>query len=229
MTAGAAAAGAEAALPTVLAALLPAPERLRAVPGAPGHDPVLLEAAASACAALVAAAAADGVTLLAVSGHRDVARQTAIWNRKMHARRGQGMSASEALDDVLVYSAPPGWSRHHWGTDVDVVGGALADHARLEPDDWERGGACAEAAVWLAAHAADFGFLRPYDRRRRGHDAEPWHWSFAPIARQALRALAALDWRPWLATEPYAGARLVAERAPELFQRYVLEVADELR
>ncbi|HEX6397833.1 MAG TPA: M15 family metallopeptidase, partial [Steroidobacteraceae bacterium] len=82
--------------------------------------------------AMRAAAAADGIDLVAFSSFRDFDRQLAIWNgkfrgeRPMQDRAGKpldpgSLSAAERVAAILWWSALPGASRHHWGTDFDVM------------------------------------------------------------------------------------------------------------
>src|SRR5688572_32862693 len=82
--------------------------------------------------AMRAAAAADGIDLVAFSSFRDFDRQLTIWNEKftgfraMQDRQGAPLEAlkltpRERVEAILWWSALPGASRHHWGTDVDVM------------------------------------------------------------------------------------------------------------
>ena len=73
-----------------------------------------------------------GLDLLPISSYRDFARQVTLWNRKWRGERPLYDRAGRALDHtslrepdlvdaILCWSAIPGGSRHHWGSDVDVV------------------------------------------------------------------------------------------------------------
>src|SRR5688572_23302102 len=88
--------------------------------------------AAAPFLAMRAAAAADGIDLVAFSSFRDFDRQLGIWNgkfrgeRPMQDRQGRPLdvarlTAAERLAAILWWSALPGTSRHHWGTDFDVL------------------------------------------------------------------------------------------------------------
>ena len=112
-----------------------------------------------------------------MSSFRDFSRQLTIWNGKFSgettdARRGRASPSSRALvreeriDTILLWSALPGASRHHWGTDVDLVDRAR-DRAGL-PGTADAAGVRAGWAVspgspsgWTT-HAARFGFFRPF-------------------------------------------------------------------
>ena len=93
---------------------------------------VLHPQAAQAFLALRREAAAAGLDVAVASGFRDFERQLGIWNDKYLGRRalldpaGQPLDASvmsepERIRAILHWSALPGASRHHWGTDRKSV------------------------------------------------------------------------------------------------------------
>ncbi len=184
------------------------------------------------------AALAAGFALRPVSGFRDFDRQIAIWNGKWSGARPLNDAAGRALDAsllspaarvdaILRWSALPGASRHHWGTDVDVVdANAIAPGSRvtLEAEEYEPSGPFGRLAAWLEDHAARFGFFRPYRGRRSGVQAEPWHFSFAPVAEPARRGLDLEVLRAALSAAPLLGAEEVLGRLPALHARYVAAI-----
>ena len=91
---------------------------------------------------------------------------------------------------ILLWSALPGASRHHWGTEIDVIDRAAlrpGQHAQLIPAEYCAEGVFGGLDRWLTEHAGAFGFFRPYDRDRGGVQPEPWHLSFAPVSVQRCR------------------------------------------
>jgi hypothetical protein len=84
------------------------------------------------------AARADGVRLVATSGFRTIAEQATLY-----ARLGPGIAA------------PPGASRHHDATELDIAVGPAGSAPHR----------------WLQAHAPAFGFIQRYSW-------EPWHWGY---------------------------------------------------
>src|SRR5579859_3847459 len=85
--------------------------------------------------ALREAARAAEIDLQVVSAFRDFNRQLAIWSGKFSGARplldaaGQPLNHSELyesalIDAILIWSALPGASRHHWGSDFDVIDAA---------------------------------------------------------------------------------------------------------
>ena len=200
---------------------------------------VLHREAAAALLALRAAAANDGIELVLVSAFRDFDHQLAIWNGKFRGERllldahshpvaVADLTAAERVAAILVWSALPGASRHHWGTDCDVIDRrALHPGARPEllSTHFEPGGCYGELAAWLAEHAQHYGFFRPYDCDRGGVQPEPWHLSFAPVAEPALRAMSVELLVEALAGRQLEGGEVLSTQLPQLFERYVRAVA----
>ena len=195
--------------------------------------------AAQAFVALRAAAATAGLDLAAASSFRDFERQLAIWNGKYRGQRPlldpQGthldarvMSPAEIVRAILHWSALPGASRHHWGTEIDVVDQAAlgpGQRAELVPAEYAADGVFGALDRWLTEHAGSFGFFRPYDRDRGGVQPEPWHLSFAPVSSAALGALTVEVLRQALAGADLAGAEAVWPQLGEIHERYVRAVA----
>ena len=189
------------------------------------------------------AALDDGIDMLPVSSFRDFGQQLRIWNAKYNGERtlldrnsqpliAAALEPAERVAAILVWSALPGASRHHWGSDFDVIDGRTMPppgQVELLDADFAAGGRYVALDDWLRAHAADFGFFRPYDRDRGGVQPEPWHLSFAPLATPALAAMTPEMLRASLSQAPLAGADIVLERLPELFERYVVAVAEAPR
>jgi LAS superfamily LD-carboxypeptidase LdcB len=200
-------------------------------------DPVcsLHEHAASPFLNLRRAASAEGFDLIAVSSYRDFDRQLAIWNAKfdgaspLYDASGRALDAArlpppERVDAILLWSALPGASRHHWGTDVDLIDrGAVAAGYRVQLStvEFTPPGPFARLAEWLESTASRFGFFRPYRGTLSGVQPEPWHFSFAPVAESARRALNATVLREALAAANLSGKEAVLERLDELHARYV--------
>jgi LAS superfamily LD-carboxypeptidase LdcB len=195
--------------------------------------------AARAFLALREAAAGDGLDLAAASSFRDFDRQLAIWNDKYLGRRPlidpnsatldpAVMTAPEIVRAILHWSALPGASRHHWGTEIDVIDRAALSGGRqpqLLPAEYSADGVFARLDRWLSKHAEGFGFFRPYDRDRGGVQPEPWHLSFAPISGAALSALTVEVLRQALEGVDLAGAEAVGPQLEAIHARYVRAVA----
>ncbi len=145
-----------------------------------------------------AAAMKEGIRLSIVSATRNFYRQKQIWEAKWRGERllEGGESAPVAYPDpaqralaILRYSSMPGTSRHHWGTDIDLV---ALDNAFFEEGEGKK------IYDWLIANASAYGYCQPYtrkgDERPTGYEEEKWHWSYLPLsatltqlAREQLR------------------------------------------
>lgn len=184
------------------------------------------------------AALREGIDLEIASGFRDFDRQLTIWNEKFSGARplydaaGQPLDAAALppaarIEAILRWSALPGASRHHWGTDVDLIDRkpiAAGHRLRLTPDEYELGGPFEPLAAWLDRHAARFGFFRPFRGVLSGVQAEPWHYSFAPVAESARRSLSPAMLFEAISAAPMFGKDEVLERLDEWHARFVLRV-----
>jgi LAS superfamily LD-carboxypeptidase LdcB len=184
------------------------------------------------------AATAAGIDLVAASSFRDFGRQVFLWNRKWRGeqpltdRDGQAIDTA-ALDDaqkvdaILCWSAIPGGSRHHWGTDVDVIDAAAMPpgyQVQLVPAEYAKGGVFGRLAGWLDANMERFGFHRPYATAGSGAGVEPWHLSYWPVSSAALAALTLPLLRGAVAASDMLGKAQVLERLPEIYTRFILAV-----
>jgi LAS superfamily LD-carboxypeptidase LdcB len=188
--------------------------------------------------ALRAAAALDGIDLVAFSGFRDFDRQLAIWNgkfrgeRPMQDRAGRpldvhSLSPAERVTAILWWSALPGASRHHWGTDFDVMDAAALPPAyklQVVPAEYQAGGPFERLTAWLDRHMHAFGFFRPFATDRGGVSPEPWHLSHAPVAARAQAALNVDGLRAVLAAAPIEGKADVLAGLERHFANYVVNV-----
>ncbi|MBP7548329.1 MAG: M15 family metallopeptidase [Corallincola sp.] len=200
-------------------------------------NPRLHPAAADALRAMATAAAADGLHLAIASGFRDYQRQALIWNGKWDGSRPladgpRPQDEQQRLHAILRWSALPGSSRHHWGSDLDLFASNLlptGTSLQLEPWEYQPGGHQHPLWQWLQRHAAEFGFFWPYDRERGGVAAEPWHLSFGDIARPALAALTPACVAAALLRQPLLGQTTILQALPELLTRYCYNINPEGR
>jgi LAS superfamily LD-carboxypeptidase LdcB len=184
------------------------------------------------------AALADGFDLVPQSSFRDFSRQLMIWNQKFSGVRPtvdaaglpldtSKLDATERIAAILLWSALPGASRHHWGTDVDLIDRhavARGFAVQLTPQEFAPGGPFAALSEWLTGNAARFGFFRPFRGVLSGVQPEPWHFSFAPIAENARRRLTAGVLHRAIAAAPLLGKDAVLARLDELHARYVAAI-----
>lgn len=190
-------------------------------------------------------AAIEGFDLTAISTFRPFHEQLQIWNNKATGKRAllndageplpfDKLSKEEIVFRILRWSALPGVSRHHFGTDIDVIDKkALTDPAyrvQLVPSEYAKGGIFGELSSWLDKRISDreaFGFYRPYDVDRGGVAPEMWHLSFRPIADEYLSEFSFEVFKKFLESDAYEKMELrdiVLEHAETIYQRYVVNV-----
>ncbi|MCL4104385.1 UNVERIFIED_CONTAM: hypothetical protein GTU68_047347 [Idotea baltica] len=195
---------------------------------------------AQAYALLCADATRAGFKLEIASSFRSFERQRAIWNgkacgdRAVHDDAGNPvamaeMSCAQQLHAILRFSALPGTSRHHWGTDVDIYDAAAVEPGycvQLTPQEVAPGGVFDSFHCWLDSKiAADtsHGFYRPYARDRGGVAPERWHLSYRPVASVCAQKMSTeVLQRCWDSCEGELLLRAeINAQLPELFARYV--------
>ncbi|RKP56321.1 D-alanyl-D-alanine carboxypeptidase family protein [Cohnella endophytica] len=152
------------------------------------------KAAAKALESLFAAAKKDGIELKAVSGYRSYATQKSIFDNNA---KNKGEEVANRT------SARPGQSEHQTGLAMDIssasVGYAL-----------EESFAKTKEGKWLAAHAADHGFIIRFLKGKEsitGYSYEPWHVRYVgkDIAKDIMKKKVTLEEYLDSAAETLAG------------------------
>jgi LAS superfamily LD-carboxypeptidase LdcB len=182
-------------------------------------------------------AASAGFILKVASSYRSFERQLLIWNNKARGQRPvlndvgevidiNSLSARDKVFAILRWSALPGASRHHWGTDVDVYGSVHIDldyQVQLTVAETRGDGPFAEFHRWLNDELAqgNSGFFRPYARDRGGIAPEPWHLSYAPLATIFSRQLTQDLLREQLVQTDLELKQTVLDNLDEIFQRFI--------
>ncbi len=191
--------------------------------------------AVDAFLAMQQAAKVAGFDLQPASTFRDFDRQLAIWNGKFRGERpvldkdSHPIDVSQ-LDDaarceaILRWSALPGASRHHWGSDLDIYDPSLLPaQAKLQLEPWEylAGGYFYPLTQWLDTHMVEFGFYRPFSEDTGGVAAEPWHLSYRPLAQAAEHLLTpAILLEAWQ-SQDVAGSEWLIRHLPMIFSRFI--------
>jgi len=193
---------------------------------------------AAAFLAMRAAAGHDGIDMLPIASWRPFEAQARNWNRKFSGQatlydcRGRArdygtLAPPDIARAILDWTGLPGATRRHWGTDIDVFDRAAHPpgyRTKLLPDETDPDGVYARLHAWLDAHAARFGFFRPYRTRRRGMCPAPWHLSYAPSAQVALAAIDIDMVARAVQGADLLGRELVLEMLPDIFRDHVLDV-----
>ncbi len=142
------------------------PEDLTVVGRFRGREIRLRHSAAQQLKAMLAAAEADNIRLVPISGFRSIQDQNYLFFQLAQAR---SLRPEERAD----VSAPPGYSEHHTGYAVDL-GDRAAPATDLTPNFDKTPG-----FKWLATHAARYGFELSFPQDNpQGISYEPWHWRY---------------------------------------------------
>ena len=202
----------------------------------PGH--FLHHDVVTAYRALIEKAAEEGIGLRMASGFRSFDRQLVIWNAKARGERpvvdSEGkplaiatLSERKQVFAILRWSALPGASRHHWGSDVDIWdSAAVSDDYQLQltPDEYAVGGSFEHCARWLDAliSSGNTEFFRPYKGSQEGGvAAEPWHLSFRPLATVCERALTPAVLRKLIENTDICLQAAILENLDEIYSRFI--------
>ena len=188
--------------------------------------------------AMQKAALADGIDCQIVSAYRGFAQQLIIWQKKWAGEKVlldineqalvfSSLNEEEKLHAILTWSALPGTSRHHWGTDLDVYDRASvklcgAPFQLVQSEYQDPDGPCFTLNNWLDKHAENFGFTRPYQTYNGGVAAEPWHLSYHPLAEEAVQVFDIVALTKRLSEHNIGGLHLILDNLPSIYQRYVL-------
>ena len=188
--------------------------------------------------ALQAVAADAGFDIAILSGLRSFDRQLSIWNRKARGELAvldsdarpltvASLTDRELVFAILRWSALPGASRHHWGTDIDVYDASSRPEGyeiELVPAEYEGEGMFAPLSAWLderIANRTSFGFFRPYDRDRSGIAPERWHLSYGPLAAEFARMLSIEVLRDTVVSADMLLKDVVLANLEEIVDRFV--------
>lgn len=163
-----------------------------------GNGYLLRTEASNAFIKMAKSAKMDGIVLQAVSSYRSFDQQVVIWNRKYNKYESQGLKGLEVIDKITQYSSLPGTSRHHWGTEMDLIDGSKKIPSDpLNEKHFLGKGIYAPMKKWMDAHASDFGFVEVYTNQaeRTGFKYEPWHFSYSPLSTGYLSVYLGINYQ----------------------------------
>lgn len=182
----------------------------------------------------------DGIPLRIISSYRSFEQQLAIWNKKfyqeveLNLRDGSKVN-SQDLDEaarvkaILHYSALPGTSRHHWGTDFDVFDASHIDQGltvELTEQEFEEQGPCGNLNFWLQDILTDYQFFKPYFKDQGGIACEPWHISYQPIATAALADYPVALLKHTLESTDIGGKNIIIPMLNDIVEQYVMNICN---
>ena len=139
---------------------------------------------------MASAAKNDSIDLMIISAIRSFNYQRTLWENKWLGKtkvEGHKLTSTHKntflrAKKILEYTAPPGCSRHHWGTDIDI---------NAVDDEYFESPLGNKVYDWLRINAGKFGFCQPYTqqelRNGKGFKEEKWHWSYHKLSDPILQ------------------------------------------
>jgi len=144
---------------------------------------------------MAAAGESDGHSFCILSATRNFAYQKYLWENKWYGIFPINGTIDACITypneltrakKILEFSAMPGTSRHHWGTDIDING--------LDNEYFDKEGK--EWYEWMTENASKFGYYQPYTAyskdRPAGYKEEKWHWTYLPLSLKYTHEAAAI-------------------------------------
>ena len=164
----------------------------------------------------------NGFELRIESAYRSFEKQLSIWNRKARGElkllneKGEPMERpkdeEELMYAILTWSALPGASRHHLGTDIDVVDGAACPEGyEVQLTPAECSGMFAKFHAFLTSRMEADSKIKP----------EGWHIAHLPTSRKRLEHFSLDSLRSIYERSDMECKRVVLARLPKLAEDYI--------
>lgn len=181
----------------------------------------------------------NGFDLQVASGFRNYERQKIIWNEKARGKRPlldrdssiispENLKPFDLALKILNWSALPGTSRHHWGTDFDVycLKSLPRDYKlQLTPEEYAPGGVLSSFGSWLREHLQDFNFFWPYLEDRGGVLPEPWHIAHRPSSTKFIDSYSLEIYKKNLLDPDLELGKILQKNASDLYKKYFLNIS----
>ena len=179
----------------------------------------------------------DGIEIKLVSAFRSFEKQQIIWNDKVAGHRKilddtgaeldpSSLTAKELLYAILRFSALPGASRHHWGTDLDVFDASIKSKKDVQLTVSESLEDFSHLNNWLDQNMNDFGFYRPYAQDLGGVSQEPWHISYYPHSKALFEQYSFEVFKENIQRSQISLKGLVLNQLDEIFQKFVINIEE---
>lgn len=174
----------------------------------------------------------DGINIQIVSSYRDFYHQKRIWTRKYNSFTKNGLKPRDAIKKIIKYSTIPGTSRHHWGTDIDIIdGNSKQPKDVLNEAHFHGNGPFCKLKEWLDENSETYGYYLVYDNNanRKGFKYEPWHYSYKTLSKGYLAEFKKLDIFQLLKDENLAGySHFTDDFMNDYINHNILDIHQEL-
>ena len=175
-----------------------------------------------------------------VSSYRNFERQQVIWNGKLNGERKvlddqdnivlkEEYSREEFILKVLRFSALPGTSRHHWGTDFDIfdANNISQENLALTHSECIGDGPCAKLHSWLDHELISSPFFRPYNYDQDGVAIEKWHLSYTLLAQEYYKHYTIDIFLENLNKSSIAYKEIILKNPDFYFQKFVKNISQD--
>ncbi len=184
----------------------------RKQPNLVGVNERLLKEASADFKKMQTAALKENIRLFSTSSYRSFDSQLRIWNGKYDKYSKQGLKGKEIISKIIEYSAFPGASRHHWGTDLDIYDiNVKQPKDPLNPKHYKSSGIYNKMYSWMQENSEKYGFYEVYtnDPKRKGFKFEPWHYSYKAISQNYLETYLNVDFKKDIQSNLIKGHKLI--------------------
>lgn len=178
------------------------------------------------------------------SGFRSFEAQLSIWNAKASGKRAVldaeerpihpgSLNGWDLAQAILRWSALPGASRHHWGTDFDIIDTSHCGsdyQVQLTQQETKDEGVFSDFHRWLSPWLEEnsaLGFVRPYQTPTNINDKyfgiapEPWHLSYAPAAKIFAKQFDLDFLKRVIESSDLLLKEVVLDHLDEIYQRFI--------
>lgn len=187
-------------------------------------------------------AAKENFELAITSCYRSYERQKQIWNGKVNAsialRDDQGeiidreknqLTPKELVFQIMRWSAIPGASRHHWGTDLDIYDKkSVPPNYKVEliPEEVNDEGIFGPFHRWIdnliyESKENDFPFFRPYHTDTGGISPERWHMSYAPLSKDFEKNYTLEFFKKFVESADFIHNDIILKHSEEIFEKFI--------
>ena len=126
---------------------------------------------------------------------------------------------------ILYWTALPGFSRHHWGSELDVYDANCKSDPQLLPEEYSDGGPYYLLRKFLQERANDFSFFHPYQGTNSGEGVapEPWHIGHLKVGEDYQKYLSLEEMVDFLSSrrEEILLSESVLEQAQFIFNSFL--------
>ena len=178
-----------------------------------------------------------GFELGVASAYRSFYKQFKIFDDKFKGKRPvldenenpldiSTMSDKDKVLAIVRFSAIPGFSRHHFGTDFDIYAKNLLPKGKeleLTAREYQKGNYFYPLGQYLGNNLQKFGFVRPFTGKS-GFGFEPWHISFNKKANEFIDAFKLDDAIEYLGSFDEPWVPLAIEYAKEHFKELLCKM-----